>query len=48
MGVAPDITKCALRISFGRDNSMSDVAQILEALRRLRANTAAVGKVLAA
>jgi cysteine desulfurase len=48
MGVAPDISRGVLRASFGWTTRDSDIDQFLQALPRLRANTPAVGKVLAA
>jgi cysteine desulfurase len=48
MGVAPDITKSALRASLGWTTRDTDIDQFLKVLPRLRANKPAVGKVLAA
>ncbi|WP_338054666.1 cysteine desulfurase family protein [Terrihabitans soli] len=48
MGVSPDISKGMLRASFGWTTCDSDIDQFLGALPRLRANSPAVGKVLAA
>lgn len=48
MGFAPDIAGCALRASFGWTTVESDIDEFLEALTRLRANSPAAGKVLAA
>jgi cysteine desulfurase len=48
MGVTPDISRGMLRASFGWTTRDNDVDQFLQALPRLRANTAAAGKVLAA
>lgn len=48
MGVAPDITKSALRASLGWTTRDTDIDQFLKVLTRLRANKPAVGKVLAA
>lgn len=48
MGVAPDIAKGMLRVSFGWTTRESDIDQFLEALPRLRVNSPAAGKVLAA
>jgi cysteine desulfurase len=48
MGVAPDIAKGVLRVSFGWTTRESDIDQFLGALARLRDNSPAAGKVLAA
>jgi cysteine desulfurase len=48
MGVAPDISKGALRASLGWTTRESDIDQFIGALPRLRANSSAAGKVLAA
>jgi cysteine desulfurase len=48
MGVAPDIARGTLRASFGWTTREADIDQFLKALFSLRANTPAVGKVLAA
>jgi cysteine desulfurase len=48
MGVNNDIRKCMLRASLGWTSKAADIGGFLEALARLRANSTAVGKVLAA
>ncbi len=48
MGVKPDISRGMLRASLGWSTKDADIESFLEALSRLRANTGAVGKVLAA
>jgi cysteine desulfurase len=48
MGVGPDIMKGMLRASLGWTTRAEDIDQFLEAVQRLRANSPAVGKVLAA
>jgi cysteine desulfurase len=48
MGVGPDIAKGMLRVSLGWTTRDHDIDQFIEAVQRLRANSAAAGKVLAA
>jgi cysteine desulfurase len=48
MGVGPDIVRGMLRASLGWTTRAEDIDQFLEAVQRLRANSPAVGKVLAA
>lgn len=48
MGTTPDIAKGVLRASFGWTTRESDIDQFLEVLPRLRVNSPAAGKVLAA
>jgi cysteine desulfurase len=48
MGSAPDMMKGMLRVSFGWTTRDSDIGHFLKALPRLRANSSAAGKVLAA
>lgn len=48
MGVGPDIAKGMLRVSLGWTTRATDIDQFVEAVKRLRANSPAAGKVLAA
>ena len=40
MGVAPDLAKAALRVSFGHESKESDVDEVLNALNKIAARRA--------